>query len=242
VTGTHNLIERAKGLEEEGYEAFKAGDVGRSRELNEQSLVLAREAGDAETTVWALAGLMRLGLRARDFDEVERLAIEGEDVASSSGNTALRRMPLHMRAEAARMQGDLDRARELYDESIALNQELRNQAMVTVELGNKAWVEIATGRLDEAERLLRASLSGTDDDYGVAFCLLGLARVKLERRDEHGAEILGAAEAIFDRAKLVWDPAEEPEYTATVQLARTLLGGNLDERRAAGEAVDPRAF
>src|ERR687883_114390 len=106
--------------------------------------------------------------------------------------------------EAARMQGELSRARQLYDESIALNRELGNQPMVAVELGNKAWVEIATGHLDEAEKLLRASLEATGEDeaYGIAFCLLGLARVELERGGGRGGEILGAAEAVLERAGL----------------------------------------
>jgi tetratricopeptide (TPR) repeat protein len=202
----------ARELADQGYEAFKAGDADRSRDLNERSLALAREAGDSEAIVRALAGLMRLGLRARDFAEVERLAAECMDVARGAGNPALERMPLHMRAESARMQGELAQAAELYDASIALNEQLGNEAMVAVEQGNKGWVEIAVRRLDEAERLFRASLEATDDDYGVAFCLLGLARVELERGNERGLEILGAAESLLERAGLVWDPAEQPEY------------------------------
>jgi hypothetical protein len=142
------------------------------------------------------------------------------------------------------MQGDLPRARELYDASIELNRELGHQAMVAVELGNKAWVEIATGRLEEAEKLLRASLGSTGDDeaYGIAFCLLGLARVELERGRGRGGEILGAAEAVLDRAGLVWDPAEQPEYDATLERARAVLGAQLDERREAGATAEPRSF
>jgi tetratricopeptide (TPR) repeat protein len=237
-----SAVDQARALEEQGYEAFKAGDAQRSRDLNERSLALAREADDAEATARALAGLMRLGLRAHDFAEVERLAEECEDVARSAGRLELRRMPLHMRAESARMQGELARAAELYDASIALNQELGNEAMVAVEFGNKAWVEIAVGHLDEAERLLRASLEATDDDYGIAFCLLGLARVELERDRERGAEVLGAAEGILERTGLVWDPAEQPEYDATVTLAHAVAGERLDELRAAGRGADLATF
>jgi tetratricopeptide (TPR) repeat protein len=239
MTESRELVEEARELEQQGYEAFKEGDEARSRDLNERSLALAREAGEPDAIARALAGLMRLGLRGRDFAEVERLAAECEEVARSAGNPALRRLPLHMRAESARMQGELARAAGLYDESIALNEELGNAAMVTVELGNKAWVEIAVGRLDEAERLLRASLEGTDDDYGVAFCLLGLARVELERGDERGAKILGTAESLLDRAGLVWDPAEQPEYEATLALAGVVAGERRDELRKAGGEADP---
>ena len=239
MSEARGLVEQARELEEQGYEAFKEGDSDRSRDLNERSLALARQAGDPETIARALAGLMRLGLRSRDFAEVERRAAECEEVAHSSGNPALRRLPLHMRAESARMQGELTRAAVLYDESIALNQELGNAAMVAVELGNKAWVEIAVRRLDEAERLIRASLEGTEDDYGIAFCLLGLARVELERGEERGVEILGAAESRLERGGLVWDPAEQPEYEATLELAGAVAGERRDELRTAGAGADP---
>jgi tetratricopeptide (TPR) repeat protein len=229
---------QARELEEQAYEAFKAGDADRARDLNERSLALALEADDAEATARALAGLMRLALRAHDFGEVDRLAEECDDVARRAGRPELRRMPLHMRAEAARMQGELGRAAELYDASIALNEELGDEAMVGVELGNKAWVELAVGHLDEAERLLRASLEAMDDDYGIAFCLLGLARVELERGREHGGEVLGAAEGILERSGLVWDPAEQPEYDATLTLAHAVAGERLEKLRASGRGAD----
>lgn len=242
MTTGRGPAEEARRLEEQGYEAFKEGDSARSRDLNERSLALAREAGDPEATARALTGFMRLGLRERDFAEVERLAAACEEVAAVAGNPALRRLPLHVRAEAARMQGELARAAELYDESIALNEELGNARMVAVERGNKAWVEIAVHRLDEAERLLRASLEGTEDDYGIAFCLLGLARVELERGDERGVEILGAAESLLERTGLVWDPAEQPEYEATLELAGVVAGEGRDALRARGAEAGPAAL
>jgi tetratricopeptide (TPR) repeat protein len=239
----HRTLERAVELERMGYEAFKSGDADRSRELNTESLALAKEAGDPGATVRALAGLMRLALRGHDFEEVERLARECDEIADDEGDASLRRMPLHMRAEAARMDGDLHRARDLYTASIRLNRDLGNEAMVAVELANKSWVEIGSGRLDDAEALLRTSLESVDEDdhYLIAFGLLGLARVELERGSERGADILGAAEAILKRARLVWDPAEQQEYEATLELARLVTGTQVDERRAAG-AARPRSF
>ncbi len=236
-------LQRAIELERIGYEAFKSGDADRSRELNTASLDLAREAGDPGATIRALAGLMRLALRDQDFEEVERLASQCDEIADAEGDASLRRMPLHMRAEAARMNGDLHRARGLYDASIRLNRQLGNEAMVAVELANKSWLEISSGRLDDAETLLRTSLESvdTDDPYGIAFGLLGLARVELERGRKRGADILGAAEAELKGAGLVWDPAEQPEYEATLELARLIAGAQLDERRAEG-AVRPRSF
>jgi tetratricopeptide (TPR) repeat protein len=235
------LLARAADLAEEGYQTFKSGDANGSSRLNEESLELARQADDPQAIVRALAGLMRLGLRAGSFDEVEGLAQQCDEVAEAAGDGSLRRLPLHMRAEAARMKGNFDRARELYDTSIALNRELGNEAMVGVEMANKSWVEINTGRLEDAERLIRGSMDLTpvDDAYGIAFSLLGLARVQLELGREQGAETLGAAESVLEREGLVWDPAEESEYERTLELGRGVAGARLDKLRACGHSVDP---
>ena len=231
-------------LAQRAYEAFKSGNARRSRELSVEGLDLARTARDARAEAEALAGLMRLSLRERDFEELEKLAQQGEEAASAARDPSLRRMPLHMRAEAARMQGNLDKARALYDTSIDLNRELGNEAMVTVEMANKAWVEIHSGNLGEAERLARASLSRTeaDDAYGTAFCLLSLARVALELGDESGVEMLGAADAILEQGSLVWDPAEQPDYDATRDLGRVAGRAAFDERLARGLTRDPGTF
>jgi hypothetical protein len=50
---------------------------------------------------------------------------------------------------------------------------------------------------------------------------------------------LGAAEALLERAGLVWDPAEQPEFDATLTLARAVAGNRFDELRAAGAGADP---
>jgi tetratricopeptide (TPR) repeat protein len=221
--GADELLERAAALEEEGYQAFKAGEDGRSQALNAESLDLARRAGDPAAEARALAGLMRLCLRRSDWQELERLAVECDGVAERSGDPSLRRMPLHMRAEAARMRGELEQAAASYDASIALNRELGDERMVGIEQANKSWVAINSGRLDEAETLLRGARERVDEDdaYGQAFCLLGLARGELERADAHGALLLAEAERLLEAAGLVWDPAERPEYERT----RALAGG-----------------
>ena len=227
-------LEQAVALEEEGYAAFKAGDADRSRRLNEESLEIARRLRDPAATVRALAGLMRLALRERDFRTVERLALECDELAQAHSDPSLRRMPIHMRAEAARMNGDLDRARSLYDESIALNRDQGNTQMVHVELANKAWAEIAASRFNEAEKLLQESLelAAADDAYGKAFCLLGTARIELERGRTTGVQTLGRAEQLLAEAGLVWDPAEEEEHARTASLARVVAGEQAGELRA----------
>lgn len=223
------IAARAKQLERGALEAFKAGDTARSAMLAGQSLALAEEAADPELVVMALAAFMRLALRAGDTAEVKRLAYQADLIALSSGEPALRRVPIHMLAEAARMSGEMEEARRLYLESIALNSSLGREAMVGVEMANLSWVEIHEGDLDEAERLLTGSLERTpsDDRYGQAFGLLGLARVGLLRGDAAAAGLLDTAVGILETEGMVWDPADEAEYLRTLDLAREVVGTGL---------------
>ena len=54
MTDERGLVEQARRLEEQGYEAFKEGDADRSHDLNARSLALAREAADPEAIARAL--------------------------------------------------------------------------------------------------------------------------------------------------------------------------------------------
>ena len=52
--------------------------------------------------VTALSGLMRVALRSEDWHRLDQLCEEGASIATAAGDETLLRMPLHMRAEAAR--------------------------------------------------------------------------------------------------------------------------------------------
>ena len=207
-----------------GLEAFRRGETERSRELNEQSVALARERDDGPAIVNALMGLARVALREGDLERVHGLAREGRELATARGlGEESLRLPLHLDAEATRMGGDFRTARSLYEQSIALNRRLGNARMVAVEQSNLAWVEINEGKVDEAEALIRESLEspGEDDGYLRAFCLVALARCAAERGDKALAqERLAEADRLLDEAGLILDPADRREYERTVALAR----------------------
>jgi ATP/maltotriose-dependent transcriptional regulator MalT len=214
------VSESAEELYREGVEAFRRGEKERSRELNEQSLALARQDGDAAATVNALIGLARVALREGDLERVHALAAEARDAAEEEASLAL---PLHLDAEATRMSGDFARARRLYEQSIELNRRLGDEYMVAAEESNLAWVEINEGRLDEAEELVTRSLSTPfgEHPYGGPFCTIALARCAAERGDPAQArKLLTEADERLAAAGLVLDPADRPEYDKTVELAR----------------------
>jgi ATP/maltotriose-dependent transcriptional regulator MalT len=217
VVGTEDKLSEAARLDDEGYDAFVGGDTETARRLHTRSLELAREAAEPSAVASALAGLMRLALREKDFDGLSHLVSEAEAVAQESGDESLYRYPLHMKAEGARMQGHLADARQAYIASLALNGRLGNDNMVAVESGNLAWVEIAEGNLDEAERLISECETATssDDSYGLAFVLLTKARINLEKGDQTASRLLSEADRTLETAGLVWDPTEQETYEKT---------------------------
>lgn len=140
--------------------AFHAGDMQRTQALTQRALEAARAAGDAAAEVDALCWLARVELAAHDFTAVERLAADAAAIATRSGVPRNTRMPLHLQAAAARMAGDLPRARALYERSIGLNRELGEAKMVASEQRNLAYVELSDGRERRAVDLLVMARAG----------------------------------------------------------------------------------
>lgn len=201
---------------------------------------MARKRHDAPLEIEALVALSRLALRELDFPRLSSLCQEAQALAESTGDRARLVMPLHMRAEATRLQADPAGARPLYEQSIALNTELGDDRMVCVELHNIAYVDIADGDFDTAEARFRQALTMTRAlTGGMAIpCLLGLGAVAAARGDgKRAARLIAAGEAAMGATGEVLDPADEPEFQRSVALARTALGPDADEVWAQGAAI-----
>jgi hypothetical protein len=142
---------------EETLAAFRRGDDGTALRLAQEDVARARAADDAAGQVDGLCMLARIALRQGDLDALAARAQEAEQSARSSGSRRLLRMPLHLRAVAARMQGRFDEGRELYLASIALNDELGELAMAAAEHRNLAYLEIHAGNVERARELFAAA-------------------------------------------------------------------------------------
>jgi hypothetical protein len=172
-------------------------------------------------------------------------------VAREAGERALEKLPLHCLAEATRMTGDFDGARRLYEESIALNKELGDDHMIAVEMSNLAAVELHERHLDEATALWHESLRrafDAHDLYLLPYTVMGLGEVAVAAgRYRRGAQLLGAATAIFASTGQVIDPADAAVYEGSVQQTREALGeqfsahwhrgGDLSVEEAVGVAL-----
>lgn len=153
-----------------GYEqtlaAFRRGDNIEAERLARIDLGVATAGRDDAGRVDALCMLGRVALRRDLFAEASLLAMEARQVANEAADQRLQRMPVHLLAVAARMAGRLNEARELYRQSIELNDQLGETRMAAVEHRNLAYVEIHDGHLDRARCLLaesRRRLGEVDD-------------------------------------------------------------------------------
>jgi hypothetical protein len=126
------------------------------------------------------------------------------------------------------MSGDYDDARRLYEESIALNKELGDDHMISVEMSNLAAVELHERHLDDATALWRESLRrafDAHDLYLLPYTVMGLGEVAAAAgRYRRGAQLLGAATAMFASTGQVIDPADVAVYEGSVETTREALG------------------
>ena len=113
-------------------------------------------------------------------------------------------------ALAMAIQGDLMRARALYEEALALARELRLTRGVAGALAGLGGVALDRGEPDEAEARLRESLLLSRQQWdvrGLRGCLEGLASVAgLRRYPTRAARLYGASEALGAAHGLAVDP------------------------------------
>src|SRR5262245_59690469 len=104
--------------------AFRSGSTDQAPRLADELVRTARAAGDVQSEIDGLCMMARVALRRADAPRVAMFAAEARNLAHDQADRRLGRMPLHLQAGVARLQGNFESARELYTESIALNRQL----------------------------------------------------------------------------------------------------------------------
>jgi predicted negative regulator of RcsB-dependent stress response len=150
-----------------GLLALRVGDAAESRRLNEDAL---ERADDAESTALAHLGLSRVAAEQGEAEKALHHALAAREAAAALGE-AIGPTPLHIHAQALRMQGDLDGAAELFEQSLAFNARIGDEGMVAVERYNLGFVNLRRGDTDAAVQYL----SGEQDDP-LAAAALAVAR------------------------------------------------------------------
>ena len=210
-----------------GTLAFRQGDNDVAEALFTEGLSLATELDEQQLRVFGYADLARVALRRGDYATVRARSEEGRALAEAAGDRAAERMPVHMLAAAARMEGDLTRAREYYVQSIEISRELGLQRNVAGELHNLGYLELHGGDLEAAGRLFRECLDWAwehRDMYILPYSLVDFGVVAAAEGElVRAARLLGAGEGLFEAAGAVPDPDDRVEFDEAVANVREAL-------------------
>jgi tetratricopeptide (TPR) repeat protein len=219
-----------------GLAAFRRGDTGASRSLNEAALSAAEGCASPRGRALAYIGLARASFRDRDYSGGLSLAATADQAAAEAGEETLRTTALHLRAELTRAQGAYDDAVPVYQRLLEAGERAGDVRSLAMEHHNLGSVLLQLDRLEDAERHLGAALEGSRNDAidQLPYALLGMAGLAARRGDGAIAgQLLGAVEAHLEAAGQVLDPAEQVELDSHVAVARR-TSGTFDEARASG--------
>jgi tetratricopeptide (TPR) repeat protein len=223
-----------------GTIAFRQGDTEVAERAFLERLELVEGEGMRREFVDALTDLSRIALRRGDFVGVRRYAERAYAAAEGLDREAIR-LPLHMRAAAARMEGQLDEARALYLENRELNESLGNDMNVAVEDHNLVHVALRSGDRDEAGRRFRASsawIFANDNAYLRPYAFLDAGILALDDGDlERAGRLVACAQRIFEDTDAIPDPDDRVELDEAVARLRQQLGERFDAVWAEGRAL-----
>jgi len=182
-----------------------------------------------------------VGLRDNNPRQTIALSREAMALADAAGDEELSLQPLHCLAEATRMAGDYEGARELYRRSLDLNRKRGDDMVIGTETSNLAAVELRFGNVDAAVRLWRESLAlahRTENRYLLPYPVAGLGEAAAAQRDwDRAARLLGAASDLFKASGAAIDPADVPAYDAAVAATRAALTAAFERAWSSGESM-----
>jgi tetratricopeptide (TPR) repeat protein len=245
-----DLLERAAGsaggdrsgvLKGLGTIAFRQGDLEAAERAFSERYDLASSPADVAD---ACADQARVALRRGDFAGVRHWAERGYEAAEGLDDPGAIRLPLHMRAAAARMEGSYDEARELYLRSIDLNEQLGNAVNIAGENHNLVYVELHSGNREEAGRRFAVAgewIFANDNAYMRPYVFLDSGVLALhDGDDERACRLVALADLIFRDTDSIPDPDDYVELENAIATLRERLGERFDgvwtEGRALSEA------
>jgi hypothetical protein len=218
----------ASGLAALATIAFRQGDNAVAKARSEAAIAEAQHLDRPDIELDGLLRRAEEGLRDQDPAATIDYATRARSLALALGDERQELSALHRLAEGTRISGAFAASRRLYVESLERNRARDDRVMVAVESINLGFVEQATGNLSRAETLIRdaiATASESGSVYLLCAGLVGLAGVLAESGGaEAAALVIGHADARFERAGLVPDPADRPGYDRAAATARAVLG------------------
>ncbi|MBI5653151.1 MAG: tetratricopeptide repeat protein [Chloroflexi bacterium] len=210
-----------------GRIALEHGDRAAARAATEESCGRFRQAQDDWGLALALSTLGLIALGAGDYTGAR--AIYSESLALRRGmNDAWGvAKSLSSLAGVERLTNHQARARELIEESLQLYRQMGSPGDVARALHNLGYLETQRGDYPRARELFIESqqlFSSINHPRGIAECLNGFAVLaSATRQPKLAAQLLAAADAIFDRLGAQRWQTDQVEYASALNAARLQL-------------------
>jgi predicted ATPase/transcriptional regulator with XRE-family HTH domain len=178
--------------------AGEQGDFAVGHSLAEESLALAREAGDKSLIASALNALAIIVGNQGDFERSEELATESVALFRGAGDELMVSEVLATLGWVVLSRGDSLRARALLDEALAIARESGAQNRTAFALGNLGEVEYAEGNYEAALRCWEENLALREEIGWEYHTIVALHhRALLHRRmGEHNRAVSRLIEAL----------------------------------------------
>jgi ATP/maltotriose-dependent transcriptional regulator MalT len=260
LPGARALLERAVGVCREGGERWGAaysltylglvvvcqGEATAARDMSEESVALFREEMDVWGIALALSNLGRVAYEQGDLEAADVAIEESLGLFREIGDMWGRGRALHTLGEVARLQGDFEKARLLNEECLEVYRALDHKIGKAWALHNLAYAALHARDAPLAAEMFKESLSlyhEQGDKQGIAMCLVGISGTLTTQpgmRNEYAAQLLGAAQAMFeDIGAYLWR-ADRIEYDRCMAAARQGLSEQAFEAALSeGRAMTP---
>ena len=210
-----------------GRHAAERGEVREAQELQEEALVLARQA---DATGLVASGLMNLGTSAQvlgDYGRAASLYEEGLVLLRELGRQGSLAYLLMNWGWMDLLQGEYSEAARKLEEGLSIARANGQQTIITFTLNNLGVATLALGDRQRAGDLLREAMllsSELEDRYGIADRLDAMAWLAAaEGQSQRAAQLLGAADTMRESIGAHRSPV--PPFTEDhLASARALLG------------------
>ncbi len=219
-----------------------AGQYDKAYHALEESLAIARDAGDTTlvATVLQPLGLAALGLGRRS--DARAYLEEALALARAGGDPRELAAALNQIAQVERIDGRMARADEHYREALPLAREAGDLAVVAVTLLNVAMTAIARGAAAESVPILRETLSitsATGDRLAGISTLDACTALAAALDDFAGAaRFHGMAEALLAQSGMQRDPVDTAFVAPWIDLARRRTDAEFAGAERDGRALD----